>query len=269
MSVSNNTEKKDWVYIRPMGNSAVNNACKHSPNMFYFAKVGAWMIEKSELPTCHPDVALGFITDKVSELKVKDFQGQQVDATVRSSIGTCYSQELGEQIAKDREERNAQYAESSLNANSDTPVDESAAQTEKPKREIVYIIGSSKLNDALHSTPGIFFNVKNKFWTLSKDKLATAHPLLKTAHIYDSFKQLMTKQGNQISSELRETIGTKFDAKLGNEKLAQYKAKKNEKLAESKTNKNENTASNNLKNEYKPKQQERVYSQKKSYSYKR
>lgn len=256
--MSETNEKKDWVYIRPMGNPAVNDACKHSPNMFFFKKVGAWMIEKSELPACHPDVALGFITDKVSELKVKDFQGQQVEATVRSSIGTCYSQELGEQIAKDREAKNALYAEG-LNANSEATVDEVAAQAEKPKREIVYIIGSSKLNDALHSTPGVFFNVKNKFWTLSKDKLATAHPLLKTAHIFDSFKQLMTKQGTQISSELRETIGTKFDAKLGNEKLAQYKAKKAE----------NNSASNNFKKEYKPKQQEHVYTQKKTYSHKR
>ena len=101
MKNKSDNANKNWVYVRPMGNPAVKDACLHTPNMFFSYKAGAYMIPKNELPAAHPGIKAGFITESYKELLVKDFQGKQIDSTLRSSIGQVFSHEIGEQTYKE------------------------------------------------------------------------------------------------------------------------------------------------------------------------
>ena len=93
---------------------------------------------------------------------------------------------------------------------------------------LAFIRGTKELNEALHMTPGIRFSMSTKLWSLPLTDLAKAHPMLKQASVYDSLSNVFTKGGAQISSALRETIGTQYDDKLGQEMLTAYKEKKSQ-----------------------------------------
>lgn len=154
MKNKSDNANKNWVYVRPMGNPAVKDACLHTPNMFFSYKAGAYMIPKNE-------------------------------------------KEVNEEVKKNH-----------------VP--------------LAFIRGTKELNEALHMTPGIRFSMSTKLWSLPLTDLAKAHPMLKQASVYDSLSNVFTKGGTQISAALRETIGTQYDEKLGQEMLTAYKEKKSQ-----------------------------------------
>jgi hypothetical protein len=231
MKNKSDNANKNWVYVRPMGNPAVKDACLHTPNMFFSYKAGAYILPKNELPAAHPGIKAGFITESYKELLVKDFQGKQIDSTLRSSIGQVFSQEMGEQTYKEFLDR--------VNNAKNKPVEQkeqATTQNEKDVNEevkknhvpLAFIRGTKELNEALHMTPGIRFSMSTKLWYLPLTDLAKAHPMLKQASVYDSLSNVFTKGGTQISAALRETIGTQYDEKLGQEMLTAYKEKKSQ-----------------------------------------
>lgn len=240
---------KNWVYVRPMGNPDVKDACLHTPNMFYSYKAGAYMMPKAELPAAHPGIKAGFITESFKDLLVKDFQGKQIDSTLRSSIGQVYSQEMGDQAYKEFLDRVANAKNKPTEQKEQTTtenVKEVNEETKKNHVPLAFIRGTKDLNEALHMTPNAHFNMGTKLWSVPLTDLVKAHPMLKQASIYDSLSNVLTKGGTQISATLREIIGTQYDEKLGQEMLNAYKDKK----AQQNTN-----------------SEKRVYEQKKTQTY--
>ena len=128
MKNKSDNANKNWVYVRPMGNPAVKDACLHTPNMFFSYKAGAYMIPKNELPAAHPGIKAGFITESYKELLVKDFQGKQIDSTLRSSIGQVFSQEMGEQTYKEFLDR--------VNNAKNKPVEQKEQATTQNEKEV-------------------------------------------------------------------------------------------------------------------------------------
>lgn len=245
-NVTENTEKKDWIFIRTKGDPAVKEAILHTDNIIYSYKLGAYLLPKIELPAAHPGIKAGFITDHAKQLFIKDFKGAEIDSTTRNTIGTCYSNELGEKIF---EEKSAKIKEALAKKGSQTEAKEDVSELSEPVTEEkvaeeytkaankVYLRLNLKTNptllDAVHKTPGMHYQASTKTWNMPKDQLASAHPQLKSAdvQIFDNYGQIFKnhEQAVQIDGALRELIGTQYNEALGNKLFAEYKAKHSDK----------------------------------------
>ena len=251
-NATENTEKKDWIFIRTKGDPAVKEAILHTDNIIYSYKLGAYLLPKIELQAAHPGIKAGFITDHARELFIKDFKGAEIDSTTRNSIGTCYSPEVGEKIF---EEKSAKIKEALAKKGSQTEAKEDVSEISEPVTEEkvaeeytkaankVYMRLNLKTNptllDAVHKTPGMHYQASTKTWNMPKDQLASAHPQLKSAdvHIFDNYGQIFKnhEQAVQIDGALRESIGTQYNEALGNKLFAEYKAKHSDKNTQNKT----------------------------------
>lgn len=270
-------EKKDWIFIRTKGDPAVKDAILHTDNIIYLYKLGAYLLPKIELPAAHPGIKAGFITDNSKELFIKDFKGAEIDSTTRNTIGTCYSNELGEKIF---EEKSAKIKEALAKKGSQPEAKEDVAEPEEPVTEEkvaeeytkasnkVYLRLNLKNNptliDAVHKTPGMHYQASTKTWNMSKDQLASAHPQLKSAdvQIFDNYGQIFKnhEQAVQIDGALRETIGSSYNEALGNKLFNAYKAKHNDaKNTHTQTQTHKNTATHTQTKEPQKQVQKKQY----------
>lgn len=251
-NATENTEKKDWIFIRTKGSPAVKEAILHTDNIIYSYKLGAYLLPKIELQAAHPGIKAGFITDHAKQLFIKDFKGAEIDSTTRNSIGTCYSPEVGEKIF---EEKSAKIKEALAKKGSQTEAKEDVSEISEPVTEEkvaeeytkaankVYMRLNLKTNptllDAVHKTPGMHYQASTKTWNMPKDQLASAHPQLKSAdvQIFDNYGQIFKnhEQAVQIDGALRESIGSQYNEALGNKLFAEYKAKHPDKNTQNKT----------------------------------
>ena len=276
-NATENTEKKDWIFIRTKGDPAVKDAILHTDNIIYSYKLGAYLLPKIELPAAHPGIKAGFITDHAKQLYIKDFKGAEIDSTTRNTIGTCYSNELGEKIF---EEKSAKIKEALAKKGSQPEAKEDVSEPAEPVTEEkvaeeytkasnkVYLRLNLKNNptllDAVHKTPGMHYQASTKTWNMPKDQLASAHPQLKSAdvQIFDNYGQIFKnhEQAVQIDGALRETIGSKYNEALGNKLFNAYKAKHNDaKNTHTQTQTHKNTATHTQTKEPQKQVQKKQY----------
>lgn len=243
-NVTENTEKKDWIFIRTKGDPAVKEAILHTDNIIYSYKLGAYLLPKIELPAAHPGIKAGFITDHAKQLFIKDFKGAEIDSTTRNTIGTCYSNELGEKIFEEKSAKIKEaLAKEDVSELSEPVTEEKVAEEYTKAANKVYLRLNLKTNptllDAVHKTPGMHYQASTKTWNMPKDQLASAHPQLKSAdvQIFDNYGQIFKnhEQAVQIDGALRELIGTQYNEALGNKLFAEYKAKHSDKNTQNKT----------------------------------
>lgn len=270
-------EKKDWIFIRTKGDPAVKDAILHTDNIIYSYKLGAYLLPKIELPAAHPGIKAGFITDHAKQLYIKDFKGAEIDSTTRNTIGTCYSNELGEKIF---EEKSAKIKEALAKKGSQPEAKEDVSEPAEPVTEEkvaeeytkasnkVYLRLNLKNNptllDAVHKTPGMHYQASTKTWNMPKDQLASAHPQLKSAdvQIFDNYGQIFKnhEQAVQIDGALRETIGSSYNEALGNKLFNAYKAKHNDaKNTHTQTQSHKNTATHTQTKEPQKQVQKKQY----------
>lgn len=210
MANTENTEKKEYVTLNLTDkdgkiDSKLMDALMHSDVAYFNQKQkGTFNVYKDDLPQLHPDLANALITER------KNGKIDKLDATTINSIGKRYSESAGLEAFNRRKGNAPVY----IRYNKDkVTLDELRASGAEFKTEHMK---DKKTGEDIEIT----------FYQLPKKDLKQAHPNLKKADIFVEYVELFVKdnQGKQITQAERDSIGTEYDERLGNQRVEEAKA---------------------------------------------
>lgn len=227
-------ENKEYVYIRaPMPKSEAfekfQNVAHHSANCFFSAKSKLWMIEKDALTTAHPGLKDYPLYPNREEFFTKG--GNQLDDTVKNSIGTAYTKQLGEKVFKEYETHQANWAKSHPETEAQEAKEQASEQKEAPKKAYYYVKSDKEHVAVFHQTEGAKWLGQAKVWSIPADKIASAHPDIAKFDVFANYEDV--KANKPLQAKDKAIIGKKFDAEVGKKLLAEHEQRKENAMTKS------------------------------------
>lgn len=238
---TNTTEKKQWVVIDLRASQYKDNpdivgklydALHHIPAKMvdgeekarYFKKTGTnregekftvfgqYVMDAKDLIEAPVELKDALITQWNGKEEV------EIDVNLRNTIGSAYDAIKGNKAFERIEAYKAEH-----------PKEEKEKVEKKPKENepAVFFRFNYKLVDAFRASKAHYLPA-NKTYAIAISQLPKAHPDLKNVAAFDDLKEMFKKDGAQVSDEIKATIGTAYDAEIGQKNIEEALARKAE-----------------------------------------